>query len=179
MAEGTVAEGRGNATGGMAEGLTEAGTGRTSINRTEGAPRRREPSTTGPAVRARIVAGQGRRPDAVAVAGVVPGRVRPHRASRVAGIRAARRRTGVVVRRSTPHHPDADPHHPDADPHHRAVDPHHRAVDPHHRAVDPHHRAIVAESAARGPLPQGVDALREGRVDEVQKSQLEKIVMAN
>jgi len=159
VAEGMLVIGTENATGGMADGVKEAETRGTLTTRTEGALCRRDASTTGPAVRARIAAGQGRRPDAAAEAVVVSGRARPRRTSLVAGTRAARRPISAVVLRSA---------------HRRHAAGRHRHAAGRHRHAAGRHRRVTANgSATRGPLPgghirdlpqgRGVDALREGR----------------
>jgi len=159
VAEGMLVIGTENATGGMADGVKEAETRGTLTTRTEGALCRRDASTTGPAVRARIAAGQGRRPDAAAEAVVVSGRARPRRTSIVAGTRAARRPISAVVLRSA---------------HRRHAAGRHRHAAGRHRHAAGRHRRVTANgSATRGPLPgghirdlpqgRGVDALREGR----------------
>ncbi len=166
VAEGMLVIGTENATGGMADGVKEAETGGTLTTRTEGALCRRDASTTGPAVRARIAAGQGRRPDAAAEAVVVSGRARPRRTSLVAGTRAARRPISAVVLRGA-HRRHA------AGRHRHAAGRHRHAAGRHRHAAGRHRRVTANGSATRGPLPgghirdlpqgRGVDALREGR----------------
>jgi hypothetical protein len=180
VAEGMLVIGTENATGGMADGVKEAETRGTLTTRTEGALCRRDASTTGPAVRARIAAGQGRRPDAAAEAVVVSGRARPRRTSLVAGTRAARRPISAVVLRSAHRRHAAGRHHHAAGRHRHAAGRHRHAAGRHRHAAGRHrhaagrHRRVTANgSATRGPLPgghirdlpqgRGVDALREGR----------------
>ncbi len=172
MAEGMPVEGTESATGGMGDGVKKAETGRTLITRTEGAPRRRDASTTGPVVRAHIVAGQGRHPDVAGEAVVVSGRVRLRHTSQLAGIRAARRHTSAVVLQSARRRPAVGPHRRVIAAKSAARGLHRRVIATESAARGLHRRVIATESAARGPLPggriralpRGVDALREGKV---------------
>jgi hypothetical protein len=173
VAEGMLVIGTENATGGMADGVKEAETRGTLTTRTEGALCRRDASTTGPAVRARIAAGQGRRPDAAAEAVVVSGRARPRRTSLVAGTRAARRPISAVVLRSAHRRHAAGRHRHAAGRRRHAAGRHRHAAGRHRHAAGRHRRVTANGSATRGPLPgghirdlpqgRGVDALREGR----------------